>query len=448
MTSHKHLKQLVRTRMQKTGERYAAARRHVIGQVAPDGDDTTTLPHLPGNIPATVALRVLLTHAGVRAPHTGEPFSESMLFGIAGGIGVGVFSFRYEHEDISTLFLAGRHWWHDDEAYLRAGFERFGIAAKVEETGSAKAAEQQLRAATERGDPAVAWVDMALLPHRAMPAMWQGSGYHVVPVYRVDDDGTALIGDLSDEPIPIGLPDLAAARARIKKQRHRLLTLAAAAPAPFALDDLVQAGLRRCHDGLLNPTLPGAAGNARLEVLRTWATRLAGSKDKESWERVFRPGANLWRGLCAIYDFVEHYGTGGGLCRPLFADFLAEAGQALRRPELARLAERYAALGRDWSELADAALPDDIPELREAKGLYLRKAELLHAGGPPDEVRAAWRRLDELAQAAAERFPLSDAACAELRAGLRERVLALYDGEVAALEAIASAIEKDEAAPR
>jgi hypothetical protein len=40
--------------------------------------------------------------------------------------------------------------------------------------------------------------------------------------------------------------------------------------------------------------------------------------------------------------------------------------------------------------------------------------------------------LDELARSAQERFPLSDAAAADLRADLQRRLLALHDVEVAA----------------
>ena len=32
MTKHKHLKQLVRARMAKTGERYSSARRHIVAE--------------------------------------------------------------------------------------------------------------------------------------------------------------------------------------------------------------------------------------------------------------------------------------------------------------------------------------------------------------------------------------------------------------------------------
>jgi hypothetical protein len=102
MTRQKHLKQLVRARMEKTGERYATARRHVVRDT-PAGSNAARggVSHLTGNVPAATALRTLLTAAGVRAPHTNEPFSEAMVYGVAGGIGIGVFSFLYEKENFA-----------------------------------------------------------------------------------------------------------------------------------------------------------------------------------------------------------------------------------------------------------------------------------------------------------------------------------------------------------
>jgi hypothetical protein len=156
-----------------------------------------------------------------------------------------------------------------------------------------------------------------------------------------------------------------------------------------------------------------------------------GSKDPERWERVFA-GPRLWSGLTSIYNYVEYYFTGGGLCRPLFADFLAEAAEALDRPPLQLLAERYAELGRGWSDLADAALPDAVPAMKAAKDLYARRAELVAAGAPADDVRAIWKQLADLGDEARKRFPLSDADCIDLRAGLQARLRELSDGEQAA----------------
>src|SRR5258706_10312420 len=119
MTAHKHFKQLIRARMEKTGERYSAARRFVIEKADPVAADPATRWLFAGIVPATPALRTMLAHAGVRAPHTGEPFSEAMLFGIAGGIGVGVFAFHYQKPDIATFYISGRHQAHSDESYLK-----------------------------------------------------------------------------------------------------------------------------------------------------------------------------------------------------------------------------------------------------------------------------------------------------------------------------------------
>jgi hypothetical protein len=358
-----------------------------------------------------------------------------MLFGIAGGVGIGVFSFLYEKENFASFFVAGRHQWQDDLAYLKAACKRFDIAPVVRESGGTKAAAKQLDEALA-GGPCVAWVDAAHLPHRAMPAKWSGGGYHVVTAYKVDAAaGTAVIGDLTDDPIAIPLDDLAVARARIKKQKTRLLSVAKAPPCPD-LGQLVRDGLRACHLGLTK-----GKANFALGAIRTWAERMNGSQDKERWERVFAPGPRLWTGLTSVHNFIEHYYTGGGLCRPLFADFLAEAAAALKRPELRALAERYAALGRDWSALADAALPDDVPAMKEAKELVARRSELMHAGAPADEVRAVWARLGEVAANTRDKFPLSDAACTDLRAQLQGRIQALYDGEVAAAAALGEAVE-------
>jgi Domain of unknown function (DUF4872)/Butirosin biosynthesis protein H, N-terminal len=448
MTQHKHLKQLIRTRMEKTGERYAAARRQIIGQITPtvhdNSDPTLNSPirwHLPGSIPATTALRILLTHAGVRAPDTQQPLSEAMLFGIAGGIGIGVFSFYYAKEDIATFFIGGRHAWHDDSAYLNNAIQRLGASASMEEAGATKRAEQRLIAAIAEHGPCVVWVDLAGLPHRAVPDRMIGSGYHVITVYAIDHlAGTALIGDLTDEPISIPLPALAHARTRIKKDRQRILSITDTGTLP-TLHELVHAGLEACHTQLLHPTLPGSLGNARLAVLETWADRLHGSKGRESWERIFQPGPNLLRGLCAIYDFIEHYGTGGGLCRPIFSEFLAEAATALNQPALAALAEQYRVLGAAWSNLADAALPDDIALLHNAKSLLARKAELIHAGGPQPELAAVWQELGQLEQQAHDSFPISAASASELRVGLRTQILDIYQQEHAAHTAIAQFLE-------
>jgi hypothetical protein len=395
--------------------------------------DGASTCHFPGRVPATTALRVLLAHVGVRDPHTKKPFTEAMLFGIAGGVGVGVAAFHYAKENFSSFFIAGRHLWFDDLLYLKNALARFGIKPTVKESAGAKAAEKNLRDALE-ASPCIAWVDMTHLPHRGMPAQWSGMGYHVVTVYKIDGNN-ALIGDLAENPIAIPPTDLAAARARIAKDKNRLLSISNAPTAPD-LETLIKDGLRACHAQLSAKPGKGPYAMSTLGSLQKWADRLHGSKDKESWETMFPPGSNLWRALTSIYQFIERYGTGGGLFRPLMAEFLAEAGKALKDARLKKLSETYADLGRSWRDLANAALPDDVALLKAAREQYDKLA--LCCGS--EEKKAVWARLGELAAKAKVKFPLDAAQCAELRADLKKRVEALVADEIAALAAMSELI--------
>lgn len=174
--------------------------------------------------------------------------------------------------------------------------------------------------------------------------------------------------------------------------------------------------------------------------MKTWADRLTSTKDPLRWERIFRPGINLWRGLNWIENYIECYGTGGGLCRPLFADFLEEAAGAVDWSALNELAAQYRELGQAWSALADAAVPDSVPAFRQAKELRARLGELRHEGTSAEQTREVWGQLNQLESEAKTHFPLSTEESADLLADLRVRVLQLYEGETAALKALTALV--------
>jgi Domain of unknown function (DUF4872)/Butirosin biosynthesis protein H, N-terminal len=443
MTPQKHLKQLVRARMATTGERYATARRHIIRETEDVAAPASRTGHFTGNVPATTALRTLLTAAGVHAPHSKQPFTEAMLFGIAGGVGIGMFSFLYEKANFASFYVAGRHDWADDVRYLTRAADRLGATTSVVE--GVKPSSRAIAAALGHGQPCIIWLDAAALPYKAMPAMLTGMASHLVVLYAIDERANrARIGDLTDEAIDVLADVLASARGRIKKDKNRVMTVLAGKAVPN-LSTLVHAGLDACRQGLLGANaIGGSRTNFSLDALRVWGDRLHGTRDKDSWERMFTPGARLWRALTSINEYIEHHGTGGGLCRPLFAEFLGEAADALGSGSLRALGEQYSGLGRAWSELANAAVPDDVPAMREAKELLAQRSELLHSDGPPatDAVRATWKRLDELATAAEQEFPLSASAVVNLRAELQRRVRAIHAAELAAHEALTAAVAR------
>jgi hypothetical protein len=424
MTAHKHFKQLVRARMGKTGESYTTARRQIIQQARVGAEEGPGRWHLPGSIPAATALRILLTAAGVRDPRTGAPFSEAMVFGICGGIGLGIASFYYAAADFSSFYIAGRHLWHDHLTYLKQALGRFGITPVVRETSGAKGAMKQLRDALEDG-PCIAWVD----------------GYHVLTVYGLDETkGIALIGDLADEPTEMSLERLAEIRSRIKQYKNRLLSVPASVGAKVKCDPdrMIRAGLTACYDGLKKGPAKGAAAMSGLERIRKWAEQLQpDSKGKDSWRQMFPRGHRLWQGLTSIHEFVEHQHTGGGLCRPMFAEFLADAAEVPGWGALKVLSKTYAELGERWSDLAMAALPAEVAAFRKAREICGRRAELKNGG---EEMRGCEQVIEEQKEIAKREFPLSQGQCDELLESLHEKVMALYQGEVAAHAALGEVV--------
>jgi hypothetical protein len=253
-----------RNRGSRTGGLAAPARFH-------SSDDRTTF---------------LATSAGIRNPHNDRPFSEAMLFGLAGGVGIGIFSFYYEKEGFASFFIGG------------------GIAARP-----------------------------PVVPCRSSP-----------PDRRRGEGRRIFVGQSSGKTAEwFDVPEF-------------------------------------------------------------------------------------------VYRVLRH---GRRACRPIMADFLAEAAETLSEPPLQQCANRYAQLGQVWSDLASAALPDGAQILKEAKDLHPRSAELFNSNDVLEEKQAVWKRLAELAAEAAKKFPFSEAEFAALRDEPAERVVTIHRAETEARDTLA-----------
>jgi hypothetical protein len=436
MTDRKHLKSRVRARMERTGERYAAARAHVVAGATATA--TTARPVAePGANAGATALRILLADAGL-------PLTEAHALVIGGGIGIGVFQFHYAAEGIATIFLAGRHRWDDELAFLEGGLRRLGLTPSVTETSSAKLADRQLRDALSTGRPVVAWVDRAVLGTRGFPAEWEGGGYHVVVVREIDDArGVVVIDDLAREPVDVPLEVFGRARARIAKQKNRLLWLdddAGTTPGPDRVRAAERAGLAATVDGFDRPR----TRQFSLAALTDWATRVRGD-GRDGWATVFPPGERLWSALASVHEYIRHEATpGGGLLRRSFGVGLAEIADATGHDRLAELAMRYGtspdghALVDAWDAVAEAALPDAVPAFRRTRELQRLRAVAYRTRGTTGlpEVRAAWDELGAIRETMRECFPLTPTQTEGLLRDLADRIDAVATAEREALEAL------------
>ncbi len=396
MTARKHLKQLVRERMRKTGEPYTVARRHIV-------DADTSWEFRGGLDGDTAAFANVLANLGVVAPHTGEPLTEAMVLGVGGGLGAGYILWEFDTLPFRArvLTLGFRRLWQYPDRWARETAERLGLHAEMHETGGAKAAAAALDAQLDKGLPAIVWTDTYTLGHRGEPEWRDGYGGPPLIVYERSGDSYA-IDDRSSHRITVPAERLAAARARVGSYKHRLITID---PERVDLDlrPAIEEGLR-----LQVEHLSERSDSFSLPAWRKWARMTTDARNTKGWPTVFADGLGVGSLRASIYADAAH----GAHLRGLYADFLDEAAVLLERDALRDAAAAWREAAARWEPIVDTALPPG-DELRE----------LIDAGAP-----ARWdlqRRRDEA---------VGDPPA------VGELVMAMYETEVEALARLRSAV--------
>lgn len=383
--------------------------------------------HAGGRHASSAALRNVLAHAGVA-------LSEPMVFGLAGGIGAG-YSFCpsvIRHGNGSGVSIVGRHKAYATGPDWYAGaLGRLGLRYRVTETAAPKKARQNLLDELANGRPAVVWCGrskLPFMPNSTSADLWM----HEFVVFEADEAKCVAVGsDRAAVPVTIAFDDLAEARNAVCSHKNRTLTVEPAKPVAAAkLREAVKAALGECARELI----AGRMKTFSLPGLALWADRIANVKNaKEGWPLVFKGGL-MFDALRDAFDSVETSGTGGGLFRTLYADFLDEAGYPA-------LATTYRALGQQWAALADGLLPDRVPAFKKAKAA-LRKRDALYAskGQKADaKIAAETATLHALAVDCRKAFPLDAAATLDHLCGLSGQIADLHRAETAAAEALAAA---------
>jgi hypothetical protein len=387
--------------------------------------------HFGGRHSESAALKNLLAHAGVNNPVTGEPFSEALCFGIAGGIGAG-YSFcpsvpRYGGG--SGISVVGRYKsYATDATWYQGFFDRIGARTRITETGGKGKAYQNLVEELRAGRPTVVWCSRARLPFLGEPQDSCNLWMHSFVVYGIDEAaGVAYGADRAPTRVALSLDALAEARAGICSHKNRTLTFDPPAElTPAALQSAVLAGLRACVQELLQPKIKTYS----LPGLELWAKMICNDSNKDGWRKVFDNGL-LYCALRDVFDSIETAGTGGSLYRSLFADFLNEAAAITGNPALADLAALYLDLGSRWTELAETALPEDIEPFRQTRELLREKRRLFEEQGEPaaSDLAEVVEMLNNLESQMRASFPLASEPSTRLLEELRGRIIALHQSE-------------------
>jgi len=419
MTSQKHLKARIRARMARTGERYATARRHEAGAAQPVARDLGWT--LRGGVHPDSA-NVANALANLESP---MKISEAMVLGIGGGLGAGYILWEFAAHRGPILVIGYRYRWNYID-WTQRTLDRLGVAHRVSGTSGPAGAAAALTSTLAAGRPAIVWPDRQLVGYWHLPSHLEAQGGHPVIVYATVD-GSVRVDDRNHAPLTVDRAVLDRARARVSSYRNHLVVVDQAA-APD-LEPLVRAGIADCV-----AQLGGDSASFAVPAWRKWARLLTDTRNAKAWPRVFADGIGLVGALLSIWEGVEPVGSNGGHLRGLYADFLDEAAPRLGRSgDAARsAAAAFRVAAAAWHDVAEAALPADVPEYARLRELTAEVAAGVAAGDDGAGARAAASVELWSLRAEYDRKPPVEPDFAAL-AG---RVGAVYEAELAAVDAL------------
>ncbi len=400
----------------------------------------TTLPnykHFDGIHYETGSVHNALAYQGVKMPHTKSAPSEALLLGLSGGITFGYFSFAYKGFD-PFIALLTRNTFNPFETMLN----RLGAARNVRQTTDPKKAEKNLLDALDAGQPALVWADRMSMPYSSYDNSLGEGMYEMIPVVVYSADAKFVhLADQSRAALKVSAKDFTKARARVKKEKYRMMTITV--PAFDKLAANVDAAIRASVKSFFTSPVKGYASNFGFAAYQRWADVLFNDKDKQSWIKIFPAGRKLFSALTSSFERIELFGTGGRASRPMFADFLDEASAILDRPALRDASKNFRAVAPAWDALCLALLPDSIAPFKDARQLLIQKRDAFYEKGAAAsaEIKKVHARLEKIRTAMEKKFPLAGEKETAFKENLRDHILQVYDLEHKAVTALDQAMK-------
>lgn len=299
---------------------------------------------MAGKHSITSSIRQVLAYHGVF-------LSEAMLFGLASA-----YHFSYfEYKSILSPFISGRVQPRAFEENL-ARHARLDI--KFHKTQSNQKAWRKVKEKIDLDIPVVVYVDKGALTYLRMPP-GQHFGGHAVVVFGYDEqEGIVFLSDrdrdgfsitVSADEIPhdfhlvpfIELEEARASRFKPLPPENAWLTIGMDVPVEAPRRSQIFAAIRENMYNYLNPPLDkmGLEGISYFsKVLDTW----------QEW------GADkLGEAALSTFTMIDQIGgTGGGIFRKLYGEFLLESAVYAAAPALGAIGEQYLILGEQWDEVA------------------------------------------------------------------------------------------------
>ncbi|MFG3274769.1 BtrH N-terminal domain-containing protein [Streptomyces luteogriseus] len=296
--------------------------------------------------------------------------SESLIFGLAGGL-----SFIYwRTKQMPTPFVGGRI---KPDTLSENLANALKLRLSVHETSSVKRAKEHLLAELESGTIVGLKLDRYFLDYSTDDFRFAA---HYVACVGYDDDRFALV-----ETQPLGLQwalgeSLETARnARgPMSSRNRAFTLDLPKGGLPDLGKAARKGIKKAAEDFLNPPISnfGHKGMHKVaDLMPQWLDDLDSPADS----------------LPEICTIMEDAGTGGGLFRTMWAEFLAETADITGTGEYQEISDAYREVSKKWTEVAGLLKEAGVASSRES---LHSASKLVHEAA--DKEQLLMQRLLEL----------------------------------------------------
>ncbi len=365
----------------------------------------------------TAALSRTLNQAAAANPYTNAPYTDAMLFGLSGGLGLGYILWEFKKNNTAPVVLGLTRRWNYPTERLAAAAARTGLTFTIHETASTTKADHQLAQACGEDPLApLIYVDWFHCPFG-----WVMTASQTPQGWTVQDTG--------QHPVLISDDVMSEARNAYPSLKHRLIRFT-------EHKQLKKSELKQnCSDAIkdMSAYLSSGSDSFGLPALKKWHRLLTHDTHKKGWPTVFKRGRNLAPALATLYQRTVLTGTDGRALRPTYAAFLREAAPILNRPNLDHVADLYDRAGVAWRQLGHAALAKDDP-LRQA----LDQRARAHARGGK---RGVTNMQTHDAHVQAHLKSASYPADPNLFSTLSEKLRRVYDLETQALQTLDDARE-------
>ncbi|NIL55720.1 BtrH N-terminal domain-containing protein [Salinispora arenicola] len=338
--------------------------------------------------PDTANVTNVLTHVSTDAAAT---LSESMVLGIGGGLGAGYLLWEVNGQ-LPSLILGFRFRWNMHD-WAEQTLGRLGARYQVRTTTSQARAAAMLTDSIEAGRAPIIRPDRQLLSYWHLhpdtdttlaPPVYAGARRGALVAYGLAGDGI-LVDDRNLSPLTVDAALLAQARAKLSSSKNYMLVVDAF-DTPTDLSQMIRAGIADCVEHL-----HASSTAVALPAWEKWAGLLTDRRNAKGWPKVYAEGRGLTSALLAIWMGVNPAGRIGGDLRACYADFLDEAAAHLGSAEAAATAtaDLYRIAALRWQELAEAALPSDVPEFARLRRLVTSMSDGVVAGDQGVDARGA-----------------------------------------------------------